>query len=182
MGAYWISRGSANANASLILIAEKANNPDGALGLSFVFHPLSPTQRISTLGIVLPPAISTASETALPPAQELNLSIDARLIEHYKSASHPPSESAYMTVWDGNIPVILEARYVFADQSLIHRGLYKLKTHIVWQPSRRPVVSFQDVVFDRMVGSGNDYGPVLTRALIEEEEAQRRLFNPQGSR
>jgi len=83
-----------------------------------------------------------------------------------------------MTVWDGNIPVVLEAQYVFADESLTHRGIYKLRTHIVWKESERWVVSFPNIVFDRSMKAGTDYAQTLTYALIAEEETRRKLFNP----
>ena len=177
-GTYSISHDSANANKALILVADKANNPDGALGLSFVFHPLNPGQKISSLAIVFPPGVSTAAQTAQPPAQEMNLSTQAILVEHFVSRRYPRSQPAYMTVWDGNIPVVLEAQYVVADESLTHRGLYKLRTHIVWKESERWVVSFPDIVFDRSLKAGTDYAQTLTYALVEEEEARRKLFNP----
>jgi len=72
---YLMSHNSAKANKSLILVADKANNADGALGLSFVFHPLNPGQKISSIAIVLPPAEA--------PAQEMNLYDAAAIsVEH----------------------------------------------------------------------------------------------------
>jgi hypothetical protein len=179
VGAYLISRNSANSSKALILVADKADNPAGALGLSFVFHPLNQGQKISSLAMVFPPSISTASQTALPPTQEIDLAVSAVSVEHFISSHYPRSQPAYLAVWDGNIPVILEAQYVFADESLTHRGLYKLRTHIVWRESGRPFdVSFQDVVFDRSIEEGTDYSQALTHALIVEEQARRKLFDP----
>src|ERR1700733_2750011 len=125
VGAYLISRSSTNSNKSLILVADRASNPMGALGLSFVFHPLNQGQKISSISIVFPPAISTASQTAETLTQELDLAVEAIGVEHFVSSHYPRSEHSSIIVWNGNIPVILEAQYVYADQTLTHRGLYK---------------------------------------------------------
>jgi hypothetical protein len=179
IGGYLISRSSANANKSLILVAEKANNPDGARGVSFVFHPLNQGQKISTISIVFPPAISTASQTAEPLTQEINLAVETIRVEHFVSSRYPRSQRSPITLWHGNIPVILEAEYLYADENLIHRGLYKLPTQIVWRESGRPFdVSFQDVIFSHSIDEGTDYARALSDALLAEEEARRKLFYP----
>lgn len=179
VGGYLINRNSVASNRVLVLIADKANDPAGELGLSFVFHPLNAGQKISSLAITFPPAISTAHQTAVPLTQELDLSVAAIPIEHYRSTHYPPSQPASTTIWDGNIPVVLEAQYVFGDESLTHRGLYKVRTRILWKQSGPPwVAKFQDIVFDHSIEEGTDYGQVLTQALIAEEQAQRKLFDP----
>jgi hypothetical protein len=179
IGGFLLTRGSANSNKSLILVADKANDPDGALGLSFVFHPLNQAQKISSISIVFPPAISTASQTAVPLTHEINLGVEAVLVEHFVTTHYPRTQSAPITIWDGNIPVILEAEYVYADEKLTHRGLYLIPTHIVWRETGRPYdVSFQDVVFSHSIEEGTDYSQALTQALAAEEQARRKLFDP----
>src|SRR5215469_8923409 len=86
VGGYLLTRRSAAAGQSLILVAQKADNPDGNLGLSFVFHPLNMNQKISRINIVFPPAISTGLQSAEPLSQELNLGVDSHLVEHYESS------------------------------------------------------------------------------------------------
>jgi hypothetical protein len=179
IGAYLLSRSSATSNKSLILVAEKASDPDGALGLSFVFHPLNQGQKISSISIIFPPVISTASQIAVPLTQEIDLSVEAIAVEHFVSTRYPRSQRATIVTWDGNIPVILEARYVYTDENLTHRGIYMLPTHIVWRESGRPFdVQFRDVVFSRSIGERTDYGQALTDALVAEEQARRKLFDP----
>lgn len=186
IAAYLINRSSASSNKSLILVVEKAPDPDGARGSAFVFHPLNQAQRILQLSIFFPSVISTALQTATPLTQELNLSIAGITIEHYVSRRSPPPQGQ-LVIWDGNIPVILEAQYVSGDERLTHRGLYMLSTHIVWwgeearktSPPKPPwEVSFRDVTFSKSIGEGTDYDRALIEALYAEEEAQRKLFNP----
>jgi hypothetical protein len=177
VGGYMLSRKSATSGQSLILVAQKSDNPDGNLGLSFVFHPLNANQKISRIDIVFPPAISTAAQSAEPLTQEINLGVASHLVEHYESSRQAPYAGT-ITVWDGSIPIVLEAQYIAGDESLTHRGLYKLRTRIVWRPSGPPLVKFLDVIFDHALAAGTNYAEALTYALAAEEEAQRKLFNP----
>jgi hypothetical protein len=185
IAAYLINRGSASSNKSLILVVEKAPDPDGAHGSAFVFHPLNQAQRILQLSIFFPSVVSTALQTATPLTQELNLYVEGIAIEHYESRRSPPPQGRLVT-WDGNIPVILEAQYVSGDERLTHRGLYMLSTHIVWwgeefrktKPPKPPwEVSYGDVTFSKSIGEGADYDRALIEALYGEEEAHRKLFN-----
>lgn len=177
VGGYLLSRRSATAGQSLILVAEKADNPDGKLGLSFVFHPLNTNQKISRINIFFPPAISTGLQSAEPLTQELNLGVASYLVEHYESNRQAPNAGT-TTLWDGSIPIVLEAQYVAGDESLTHRGLYKLRTRIMWRASGPPLIKFLDVIFDHALAASTNYREALTYALADEEEAQRKLFNP----
>ena len=98
-------------------------------------------------------------------------------MEHYELVRNPP-KPARAVGWNGDIPVILEAQYVVGDESLRHRGLYKITTHIFIWESERPVVTFLDFAFVRSVDEGSDDGHILNQALTAEENAQRALFNP----
>jgi hypothetical protein len=179
VGGFMMTRGSADSNKSLILVADKANDPDGALGLSFVFHPLNQAQKISSIAIVFPREISTALQTAVPLTHEIDLGVEAIRVENFVSTHYLRTQPASMAIWDGNIPVILEAEYVYADERLTHRGLYMLPTRIIWREVGKPYdVKFEDVVFKRSIEEGADYSQVLTAALAAEDEARRKLFNP----
>jgi len=174
---YRLSRSSANAGKSLILIADKADNEDGKMGLSFVFRPLNNNQKISRIDIFFPPAISTGLQSAQPLTQELNLGVVSNFVENYER-NRQPLPSNVTTVWEGNIPVAVQASYVFADESLIHRALYKLATRVMW-PANGPFrLKFMDVIFDHVLPPDTKYAEVLTYALADEEEAQRKRFNP----
>ena len=67
VGGYLISSRSFDSGKALVLVAEKANTPDGAQGVSFTFHPLNQGQKILSISMVAPPAITTAIHTAAPP-------------------------------------------------------------------------------------------------------------------
>ena len=177
IGGYLISRGSAKSGKALILVAQPAENIAGSQGLSFVFHPLTANQKISSIDIVFPRSVNSGSQSAQPLTQELDLSVASHLVEHYEfNRVHPRVDT--ISIWDGSIPIILDAQYVFADEVLVHRGLYKLRSRVVWRPSGPPLVKFLDVIFDRSLSSGGDDALVLASALADEEEAERKRFNP----
>jgi hypothetical protein len=177
VGGYLISRSSDKSGKSLILVAGKADNIAGNQGLSFVFHPLNPNQKISRIDIVFPPSISTGVQSAQPFTQELDLAVVTHMVERYRS-THQPPPAGTTTVWDGSIPIVLEAQYIAADENLVHRGLYKLRTRILWTPSGPPRIRFLDVLFDHMLSANTNYAEALTFALGDEEAAERKRFNP----
>lgn len=177
IGGYLLARGSAKSGKALILVAQKADNIAGSQGLSFVFHPLNANQKISGIDIVFPRSVNFESQSAQPLTQELDLSIAAHLVERYEfNRVHPAEDTT--SIWDGSIPIILEAQYVFADEALVHRGLYKLRTRVLWRASGPPLVKFLDVIFDRSLSAGGDDAVVLASSLADEEEAERKRFNP----
>jgi hypothetical protein len=136
-----------NSDRAIVLVGEKMKD-EKPQGLMFKFHPLSGSQHLSKLQITVPSTFGKGSWLATPPDQVISLASITYLVGDFylKSIGR---QKGYARVVRAEIPVVLDAFYSVAGDSMQRRGLYSLEALIVIgeNDTELPSVDFQDFAF-----------------------------------
>ncbi len=136
-----------NSDRAIVLVGEKMKD-EKPQGLMFRFHPLSGSQHLSKLQITVPSTFEKGSWLATPPDQVISLAPITYVVGDFylKSVGR---QKGYARVVRAEIPVVLDAFYSVAGDSMQRRGLYSLEALIVIgeNDTELPSVDFEDFAF-----------------------------------
>jgi hypothetical protein len=162
-----------NSDRAIVLVGEKMKD-EKPQGLMFKFHPLSSSQHLSKLQITVPSTFAKGSWLATPPDQVISLaSIGYKVGDFYlKSVGR---QKGYANVVRAEIPVVFDAFYSVAGDSMQRRGLYSLEALVVIgeNDTELPSVDFEDFAFIQPLALDMDPQKIADEAWSMRKQPDR---------